>query len=261
MSSKYLNNYAAPPPPPRDIHFHTPPEGYDLNYVFEAKVLKSNKVELRPIIPVLHAQVILESYTRSPEVLRYLGFAPFKDLGDVLVWIEKTCRRASDTLMHAIYTQPLSTPSESKVDPKDYVFAGIIGMIASNYQAMICEPGYIMILPEFHRTHVQTHATGLVMHRILDHPEQGGLGLRRCQWITTTLNIASQNAAKRLGYNYEGVLRCMRVLPPGKEGARVGRQDVRQSDGQVRDDWYASVTWYEWEEGVRDHVDGLMSRQ
>ncbi|WVQ65663.1 uncharacterized protein L199_003841 [Kwoniella botswanensis] len=255
----YINNYAQPSPTPRDIHLTTPPEEYDLNYVFDVKELKSDKVELRPIIPSLHAQLILEAYSRSPEVLRWLGFAPFRDLGDVLVWIENTCRRASDTLMLAIFTQPPNTTSP--VDPKDYVFAGIIGMIASNYQAMICEPGYIMILPEFHRTHVQTHATGLVMHRILDHPSQGGLGLRRCQWITTTLNIASQNAAKRLGYTYEGVLRCMRVLPPGKEGAREGRQDVRQSDGQVRDDWYASVTWYEWEERVRKHVDRLMNRQ
>ncbi|WWC70875.1 uncharacterized protein I206_104827 [Kwoniella pini CBS 10737] len=259
--SAYVNKYSGPAPPPRDIHLNTSPEAYDLNYVFEPKNLKSDKVELRPIIPSLHAQLILDSYTKSPEVLRYLGFAPFKDLGDVLVWIENTCRRAPDTLMHAIFTQPLSTPAGTNVDPKDYVFAGIIGMIAANYQAMICEPGYIMILPEFHRTHVQTHATGLVMHRILDHPSQGGLGLRRCQWITTTLNIPSQNAAKRLGYQHEGVLRCMRVLPPGKEGARDGRPDVRQSDGKVRDDWYASVTWYEWEESVRDHIDKLMNRQ
>ncbi|WVW84805.1 hypothetical protein I302_106840 [Kwoniella bestiolae CBS 10118] len=255
----YINNHTAPTPPTRDSHLTTPPQEYDLNYVFDVKELRSDKVELRPVIPSLHAQLILDGYSRSPEVLRWLGFAPFRDLGDVLVWIENTCRRASDTLMLAIFTQPPG--AKSQVDTKDYVFAGIIGMIASNYQAMICEPGYIMILPEFHRTHVQTHATGLVMHRILDHPSQGGLGLRRCQWITTTLNVASQNAAKRLGYTHEGVLRCMRVLPPGKEGAREGRQDVRQSDGQVRDDWYASVTWYEWEGGVREHVDRLMNRQ
>ncbi|WRT67896.1 uncharacterized protein IL334_004870 [Kwoniella shivajii] len=259
--STYVNKYSKGSSPSRDIHSTTPIDEYDFNYVFEVKDLASDRVELRPIVPSLHAQTILDGYTKSPEVLRWLGFSPFKDLGDVLVWLEGTNRSAPDTLLHAIFTEPLSTPKGSKVDPKDYVFAGIIGMIASNYQAMICEPGYIMILPEFHRTHVQTHATGLVMHRILDHPSQGGLGLRRCQWITTTLNIQSQNASKRLGYKFEGVLRCMRVLPPGKEGSRDGRQDVRQSDGQVRDDWYSSVTWYEWESGVRDHIDRLMARR
>jgi RimJ/RimL family protein N-acetyltransferase len=60
------------------------------------------------------------------------------------------------------------------------------------------------------------------MHRILDHPSQGGLGLRRCQWITTTMNIASQNAALRLGYKFEGVLRASWICPPGKVGARRG---------------------------------------
>lgn len=67
---------------------------------------------------------------------------------------------------------------------------------------------------------MQTHCSGLIMHRILDHPSQGGLGLRRCQWLTTTLNSASQAASKRMGFTFEGVLRCMKVLPPGKEGIR-----------------------------------------
>jgi RimJ/RimL family protein N-acetyltransferase len=56
------------------------------------------------------------------------------------------------------------------------------------------------------------------MHRILDPSSMGGLGLRRCQWTTTVLNIPSQNAAKRLGYTGEGVLRAIKVLQPGKEG-------------------------------------------
>jgi RimJ/RimL family protein N-acetyltransferase len=58
------------------------------------------------------------------------------------------------------------------------------------------------------------------MHRILDMPADGGYGMRRCQWTTTSLNLASQNAAKRLGYQYEGVLRAQWICPPGKEGVR-----------------------------------------
>lgn len=58
------------------------------------------------------------------------------------------------------------------------------------------------------------------MHRILDMPADGGYGMRRCQWTTTSLNLASQNAAKRLGYQYEGVLRAQWICPLGKEGVR-----------------------------------------
>lgn len=57
-----------------------------------------------------------------------------------------------------------------------------------------------------------------MMHRILDLPEQGGLGLRRCQWHTTTLNEPSKVAALRLGYKYEGVWRAQKALVPGKVG-------------------------------------------
>jgi RimJ/RimL family protein N-acetyltransferase len=58
------------------------------------------------------------------------------------------------------------------------------------------------------------------MHRILDPESLGGLGLRRCQWYTTTLNEASQRASLRLGYTYEGTQRAAKVLPLGKEGIR-----------------------------------------
>lgn len=70
------------------------------------------------------------------------------------------------------------------------------------------------------RTHVLTHAAGTLMHRILDPESLGGLGLRRCQWYTTTLNEASQRASLRLGYTYEGTQRAAKVLPLGKEGIR-----------------------------------------
>lgn len=117
------------------------------------------------------------------------------------------------------------------------------------------EPGWILIMKPFQvrltvpcvqsradlvqRTHVLTHAAGLVMHRILDMPAQGGLGLRRCQWTTTTLNIPSQNAARRLGYTHEGVLRAIKVLAPGKVGARrecTSRYGWK-SEGIDRDSW------------------------
>ncbi|WVR06447.1 hypothetical protein IAU60_003478 [Kwoniella sp. DSM 27419] len=257
----YLNNYQQPGDIPRDIHQNTPAEEYDLNYVFEVTDLRSDRVELRPIVPSLHAQLIFDAYSTCPEMLRWMAQKPWKDVSDVLVYLEIIHRRPIDQLLYTVWTGPVGPDIGEKVDPKDYQFAGIIGAIAANYQAMIAEPGYIMILPQFHRTHVQTHATGLLMHRFLDHPSEGGLGLRRCQWLTTTLNTRSQEASKRLGYTPEGVLRCMRVLPPGKEGIREGRQNVRQAEGQVRDDWFASVTWYEWEERVRDHVDKLMARR
>lgn len=47
----YLNSYQHPTPNlPKDIHLNTPPDEYDVNYVFEVKELKSDRVELRPLV-------------------------------------------------------------------------------------------------------------------------------------------------------------------------------------------------------------------
>jgi len=66
---------------------------------------------------------------------------------------------------------------------------------------------------------VLTHAAGLTIKYLLDAPEDGGLGLRRCQWKANALNAKSAAAAKRLGFTFEGVLRSVVVLPPGNPGS------------------------------------------
>lgn len=211
--------------------------------------------------PSLHAQLLYDGYKTHPDLIQWWGSVPWQSVEDVLVWAETICRRpsvssqyveirtsserfmgmtltAQDSLFYAIFTdQPGSdTP---KTDPKDYVFAGVMGQISSSYADSTAEPGFIMILkafqvghsayitgvevhtqPDVQRTHVLTHAAGLMMHQILDLPAEGGLGLRRCQWHTTSLNVPSQKAALRLGYKYEGTIRAQKVLPPGKIGAR-----------------------------------------
>jgi len=137
------------------------------------------------------------------------------------------------SLFYAVYTDKPG-PDTPQTDPKDYVFAGVMGQISSSVPHMTAEPGYIMIdkpfqvriqcLPELgadlQRTHVLTHGAGLMMHRILDLPSEGGLGLRRCQWHTTSMNEPSKKAALRLGYKPEGVWRAVMALPPGKVGVK-----------------------------------------
>lgn len=80
-----------------------------------------------------------------------------------------------------------------------------------------------------------THSVGALLHHVFSLPSEGGLGLRRCQWFTTTLNTASQNAGLRMGFKLEGILRNHRVLPAGKEGARgeLSANDCRDA-GNMR---------------------------
>ena len=49
--TSYLNTYKAPESTvDPDVHKDTPVEQYDLNYAFEVKPLKSDRVELRPYV-------------------------------------------------------------------------------------------------------------------------------------------------------------------------------------------------------------------
>ncbi|KAL7423019.1 hypothetical protein Q5752_002318 [Cryptotrichosporon argae] len=255
----FKNTYVAPTSSvPVDAHKDTPANDYDFNFMYEVKTLRSDRVEMRPFVPSLHAQALFDGIQANPEILHWLGTPQWQTLSDCLYWVENTCRRTPGHLQYAIYSAPLD---RLDAPAADYVFAGTLGLIESSVEHMISEPGWILIMKPFQRTHVLTHAAGLATHRILDAPQDGGLGLRRCQWQTTTLNTASQAAARRLGYTHEGVLRGLKVLAPGKVGVRDGRPGVRLADHMQRDSWVASVMWYEWEESVRAHVDALMARR
>lgn len=146
-----------------------------------------------------------------------------------------------------------------------------------------------MILRHAQRTHVSSHAVGLLLHYALDHPYlqipstsalQGdsdnedvqplrapfdiagnplrGLGLRRCQWQCHHLNIPSSRAAQRMGFKAEGLIRMQRIVPSGNE---TGRKNDGRFTGS-RTSWMGSVTWKDWEEqGIRDLVDKQMNRE
>ncbi|WWD17961.1 hypothetical protein CI109_102406 [Kwoniella shandongensis] len=257
----YKNTYKAPSVPsvPRDVHLHTPPEEYDFNFCFEVKELRSDRLELRPFVPSLHAQVLADGIAKcDPGMTKWLPRG-LNEVGDVCEWAEVTIRSQPSACAWAIYTSPPG--SETPVDPKDYVFAGTISMINSDVGMMLSELGWILILEPFQRSHVLTHAAGLILHRILDMPEEGGLGLRRAQWFATSLNEKSKAAALRLGFHLDGLLRSHRVLGKGREGVRPGRKGDYLEDQMTRDSWLASISWDQWEGGAREHIDKLMARK
>ncbi|KAK1925785.1 acyl-CoA N-acyltransferase [Papiliotrema laurentii] len=253
----HVNSYTPPNPVSPEDNRNTPAEQYDHHFVFPVKTLRSDRVELRPFVPSLHAQLLADGLMANPIMLEWLPLN-VSSVDDILVWAEKS-RRDPSFLYHAIYTAPPG-PNADQTPRDQYVFAGGIGITNSSAADSQAEIGWIMILPEFQRTHVLSHAAGLVMHRILDDKADGGLGLRRCQWFTNSKHVKSQAAAHRLGFTHEGILRAHRVLLPGKTGARAGRKG-EDEECASRDTWVASVYWEEWQDGVREHVDKLMARK
>jgi len=135
--------------------------------------------------------------------------------------------------------------------------AGLIGWLHASTHTLSAEIGPVIILPEFQRTFVSSNATGLLLKYLLDLPSDGGLGFRRIVWCANPFNQASIAAAKKLGFVEEGVMRWTWVLSAGKEGKPV---DGRRKEGNGRDSTVLSITWEDWEGGVRETLQKRMDR-
>jgi len=65
----------------------------------------------------------------------------------------------------------------------------------------VIEIGHIWLVPAIQRTRQATEAIFLLMREAFD------LGYRRLEWKCNALNAASQRAALRFGFSFEGIFR------------------------------------------------------
>ncbi|KAK0648104.1 acyl-CoA N-acyltransferase [Cercophora newfieldiana] len=155
-------------------------------------------------------------------------------------------------------TRPATTE-----DP-DGELAGMISFIRTSQTHLSTEIGGVLILPDFHRTHVASNAAGLMLRAALAREDEGGMGMRRVQWLTSTENGASLKLAKRLGFQEEGVMRWHMVFRGGKEKGKVGNGRGMPKGGEEgdlgRDTIVLSVCWEDWEGGTDENVDAVMKR-
>ncbi|KAI0030308.1 acyl-CoA N-acyltransferase [Vararia minispora EC-137] len=254
-----VNSFA--PAPVEDLSACYGPEPYDINFSLpiqnHLELLESDRVKLIPLIPRLHANLVVEQLTKAPEVLRWLPSRP-TTLEDFLPFVERKFRRNPANILFLVLDKGRPDPAHPDLAGG---IAGFISLIDTDPARMKTEIGWVVILPAFQRTYVTTHANGLLLRVCLELPDNGGLGLRRVQWCTHELNAKSAAAAQRLGFKMEGTLRWTTVLPEGMEGS--GAQP-RQGDPMEKNPGRGSVTlsmcWDTWEDGGRDHVHKLMER-
>ncbi|KAE9406459.1 hypothetical protein BT96DRAFT_963543 [Gymnopus androsaceus JB14] len=204
----------------------------DTNFCFPIPdVLENDKVQLVPFIR------LVEGFDAN--TWNYLSYGPFEILG------ESACRANHATTTFTILDKvgPLAVNGEP-------VIAGMVSYINSSDADACTEIGFVVVLPQFHRTHVTSN-------------HAGGLGLRRLQWVCNTKNYPSLKVAERMGFRFEGVLRWSRVVPPkkaiGYKAAPERKGDPRAGNGG-RDSAFSSCCWDDWEGGVREWVDKVMAR-
>ncbi|KAK0187551.1 hypothetical protein F5146DRAFT_934408, partial [Armillaria mellea] len=180
----------------------------------------------------------------------YLIVSPFTNEQELItsLW-EKRVKNGPGEAAFAVYDKPKS----------DHAYAGIITYINSSAEDLVTEIGFVMILPAFQRTHVTSNAVSTLMDYASDLPADGGLGLRRVVWTASVLNAPSVGAAKRMGFQMEGVMRWARVWPEAKIR---GSERVRLRKGESQGGRMAvlSACWDEWEAGAKEKVSAVMAR-
>ncbi|KAH9954578.1 acyl-CoA N-acyltransferase [Russula dissimulans] len=234
----YVNSYKASDSPALLPGYYGP-DPYDINWIMplHQTTLESERIKVTPFIPALHAKEYAEQTAAHPSSIE----------------VELRVRRDPTWILFAI----IDKAREDKL-------AGLIGLMNTSPANLSAEIGWILVFPAFQRTYVTSNAIGLVLHYCLElpsGPQRPGLGFRRVQWTTHTDNEASRRAAKRMGFREEGELRWSWVLPEGYEGNGIAlREGDPKSPRAGRNSAVFSLCADDWENGGREHVQGLINR-
>lgn len=134
----------------------------------------------------------LAAFLAGPEnadIWTYFGEGPFEDRErferDI---IEKT--RSKDPVFYAIVLK----------ETKKAV--GCLSYLNINREFRSIEVGFVLFSPALKRSKAATEAQYLFAKNAFE-----SLGYRRYQWRCNSLNVPSRNAALRLGFTFEGILR------------------------------------------------------
>ena len=119
---------------------------------------------------------------------------PFKNILSLKNYLIRD-KFAGNPFFYAIYSKRLKS------------FCGLASYLRIKPAIGTIEVGWITYAPNLQRTVEATEAMYLMMKNVFEV-----LGNRRYEWKRNNLNTASKNAAKRLGFKFEGVFRQMFVF-------------------------------------------------
>ncbi|WP_423822967.1 GNAT family protein [Salinisphaera sp. SPP-AMP-43] len=156
----------------------------------EPRPMLGRTCRLEPLSAAHHAAALFEQIHNddAPESWTYLAYGPFVSAAEYRDWIARA-EASMDPLFFAIVDSesgdPIGVASYLRIDPGN----GVI------------EIGHLYFTRRLQRTPAATEAIAMMMRCVFE------LGYRRCEWKCDALNAASRRAAKRLGFQFEGIFR------------------------------------------------------
>lgn len=176
-------------------------------------VLPGRYCRLEAIAPELHGDSLYEAYRLAPDGRdwTYLSVGPFTTRSDFDQHL-RNIAQAADAVHYAV------------VDNASGRALGTLALMRIEPQHGAIEVGFVAWSPALKQTRQATEAHYLLMRYALED-----LGYRRYEWKCDANNAASRSAAKRLGFQFEGVFRQAMIYK-----------------GRSRDTAWFSVTDQEW---------------
>lgn len=227
---------------------------WDFNYFYPVKALANDRLRLVPFVPAWFAEAYLDLVRPNPEIfhLIYSPFSTWTHLDQFLEFLEVYTRQNPGRLFFAVLD--LTDDFEDARWGRGRL-AGMIALINTEPQNLSVEIGFVLIGKPFQRTHVTTNACGLLLQWCFEDLE-----MRRVQWQANHLNKPSVEAAKKMGFIFEGTIRWQVVLPKDRDSygepvMRDGRQEALGRHTVV-----LSISWQEWESGVKELMAKRMAR-
>ncbi|KAK6510653.1 hypothetical protein TWF506_009755 [Arthrobotrys conoides] len=230
--------------------------------------VSNDQVKLIPFNSALHTPDFMKGVQDCPEVWMHGPVGPFESVESFDTdFIDTVVRPKTDMLLYAVIDR-CKPPTAAD---KDGALAGLIAYLGTSPTNLCTEIGFVVTLPQFQRTHVTSNAVGLLLKLALDLPDEGGLGFRRVQWMTSSVNHPSIKTAEKMGFTKEGVIRWDRLYPGGADTGKKSNGKPLHVDGKVshlnesnlgRDSVMFSMCWDDWHlGGMKEHVGKRMARQ
>ena len=181
---------------------------------------------LEPLKINKHSKDLYVNFLKDKKnrIWNYLPYGPFKSYKSFKKWLRSFCL-GKDPFFYAIYAK------------RHGQYCGMASYLRITPDHGTIEVGHINYSPILQNTTEGTEAMYLMMKNAFE-----ALGNRRYEWKCNNLNTASKNAAKRLGFKFEGVFRQMFVLK-----------------GRNRDSAWFSIINKEWKKLKKNYLRFLKS--
>jgi RimJ/RimL family protein N-acetyltransferase len=157
----------------------------------ERVVMHGAYVTVDPLDPAKHGDALWRGSggAANQELWRYLRSGPFSERAEFDAYLEG--KAASEDPMYFAF-----------VDRATGRAAGHASYMRIDTCQRVIEVGAIVYTPTFQKTRAATEAMYLMARNAFEE-----LGFRRYEWKCNVLNEASERAARRLGFAFEGVFR------------------------------------------------------